>query len=124
MFKFLHGAVDRVLQEDYDALKREMSRSPELEFLIEGDLSCAVKCAKRDSGYLDHIDPRIMSREVEEEINNETEKMEKHAIIQEICSKCGHPELYFYTMQLRSVDEGSTVFYECPKCKHKFSQNN
>jgi DNA-directed RNA polymerase I subunit RPA12 len=27
-------------------------------------------------------------------------------------------------MQLRSVDEGSTVFYECVKCSHKFSQNN
>ena len=49
---------------------------------------------------------------------------EKHAKIEEPCPKCAHPELYFYTMQLRSVDEGSTVFYECPKCAHKFSQNN
>ena len=48
----------------------------------------------------------------------------KHATIDEPCPKCGHPELFFYTMQLRSVDEGSTVFYECSKCKHKFSQNN
>ena len=52
------------------------------------------------------------------------DKMDKHAIIEEPCSKCGHPELYFYTMQLRSVDEGSTVFYECPKCAFKYSQNN
>lgn len=51
-------------------------------------------------------------------------KMDKHAIIEETCSKCGHPELYFYTMQLRSVDEGSTVFYECPKCSFKYNQNN
>jgi DNA-directed RNA polymerase I subunit RPA12 len=49
---------------------------------------------------------------------------EKHAKIDEPCPKCGNPELYFYTMQLRSVDEGSTVFYECGKCAHKFSQNN
>ena len=48
----------------------------------------------------------------------------KHATIEEPCPKCKHPTLYFYTMQLRSVDEGSTVFYECPKCAHKFSQNN
>lgn len=51
-------------------------------------------------------------------------ELEKHAKIEEPCPKCSHPELYFYTMQLRSVDEGSTVFYECPKCAHKFSQNN
>ena len=56
--------------------------------------------------------------------NVEGEAMDKHAIIEETCSKCGHPELYFYTMQLRSVDEGSTVFYECPKCSFKYSQNN
>lgn len=48
----------------------------------------------------------------------------KHATIQEPCPKCAHHEMYFYTMQLRSVDEGSTVFYSCPKCAHKFSVNN
>ena len=60
---------------------------------------------------------------VDEGLDDEEEK-QKHATIDEPCPKCGHPELYFYTMQLRSVDEGSTVFYECHKCGHKFSQNN
>ena len=52
--------------------------------------------------------------------------MVKHATIEEPCPKCANPEMYFYTMQLRSVDEGSTVFYECPntRCGHKFSVNN
>mmetsp|Transcript_20928 Transcript_20928/g.67412 ORF Transcript_20928/g.67412 Transcript_20928/m.67412 type:complete len:134 (+) Transcript_20928:39-440(+) len=44
--------------------------------------------------------------------------------IEETCPECGHPELEYYTMQLRSADEGQTVFYECPKCGHKYSQNN
>ncbi|ELR15006.1 transcription factor SII (TFIIS) domain containing protein [Acanthamoeba castellanii str. Neff] len=54
----------------------------------------------------------------------EEDKSNDRAIIDEKCPKCGHGKMYFYTMQLRSVDEGSTVFYECVKCAYKFSQNN
>ena len=44
--------------------------------------------------------------------------------VDEACFKCGHRGLEFYTMQLRSADEGSTVFYECPECQHTWNQNN
>jgi DNA-directed RNA polymerase I subunit RPA12 len=54
----------------------------------------------------------------------EGEEGKKHATIEEPCPKCGHHEQYFYTMQLRSVDEGQTVFYECPTCAYKYSVNN
>eukprot|EP00884_Botryococcus_braunii_P007480 jgi/Botrbrau1/16733/Bobra.0301s0004.2 len=46
------------------------------------------------------------------------------ATVDEQCVKCGNEEVEFYTMQLRSADEGSTVFYECKKCGHKWSTNN
>ena len=46
------------------------------------------------------------------------------ATIEEPCVKCGHAEVGYYTVQLRSVDEGQTVFYECPSCKHTWSINN
>ena len=46
------------------------------------------------------------------------------ATTKEECPKCKHPELQFYTMQLRSADEGQTIFYECPQCGHKFSTNS
>eukprot|EP01090_Pellita_catalonica_P011304 TRINITY_DN22897_c0_g1_i1.p1 TRINITY_DN22897_c0_g1~~TRINITY_DN22897_c0_g1_i1.p1 ORF type:complete len:134 (+),score=14.77 TRINITY_DN22897_c0_g1_i1:3-404(+) len=57
--------------------------------------------------------------------DNVKQRREK-ATIREPCPECGHPQMYFHTAQLRSVDEGTTVFYECcdSKCGHKWSQNN
>jgi DNA-directed RNA polymerase I subunit RPA12 len=87
---------------------------------------CPFKCRYEDMGVSEvvtHSAPKQKPAwlgDEEDDDNNES----KHATIEEPCPKCGHPELYFYTLQLRSVDEGSTVFYECPKCSHKYSQNN
>ncbi|KAF2102945.1 hypothetical protein NA57DRAFT_52486 [Rhizodiscina lignyota] len=47
----------------------------------------------------------------------------KDAVIQERCEKCGREEVRFYTQQLRSADEGSTVFYHC-ECGNKWTANN
>jgi len=44
-------------------------------------------------------------------------KKNKAAIISQECPMCHHPEMYFFTIQMRSADEGSTVFYECVKCE-------
>ena len=48
----------------------------------------------------------------------------KRAVVQEPCPQCGNPEVEYYTMQMRSADEGETVFYECAECGHKWNQNN
>ncbi|CAL9054758.1 DNA-directed RNA polymerase I subunit RPA12-like [Musa acuminata AAA Group] len=47
----------------------------------------------------------------------------QRAVVNEECPQCRHPQLEYYTKQLRSADEGQTVFYECPQCRHKFSIN-
>lgn len=62
----------------------------------------------------------------ETRIYNEVNTMatsNKGAVIKEKCPKCGNPEMTFHTMQLRSADEGQTVFYVCPKCSYKYSLN-
>eukprot|EP00310_Coccolithus_braarudii_P013376 CAMPEP_0183354342 /NCGR_PEP_ID=MMETSP0164_2-20130417/37253_1 /TAXON_ID=221442 /ORGANISM="Coccolithus pelagicus ssp braarudi, Strain PLY182g" /LENGTH=205 /DNA_ID=CAMNT_0025527205 /DNA_START=13 /DNA_END=630 /DNA_ORIENTATION=+ len=51
------------------------------------------------------------------------QKQKARAKVKEACPRCKHPELQYYTMQLRSADEGQTVFYECEACGHTFSTN-
>lgn len=35
------------------------------------------------------------------------------------CPKCNKPEMMYNTAQLRSADEGQTVFYTCDGCGYK-----
>jgi DNA-directed RNA polymerase subunit M/transcription elongation factor TFIIS len=51
-------------------------------------------------------------------VSTDDDPRKKDAVIQEKCEKCGREEVRYYTQQLRSADEGSTVFYHC-ECGHK-----
>eukprot|EP00939_MAST-03C_sp_MAST-3C-sp1_P000495 g495.t1 len=51
-------------------------------------------------------------------------KVSEHATVKEQCPVCNHDRASFFTMQLRSADEGQTVFYTCLKCEHKWRLNN
>jgi hypothetical protein len=42
------------------------------------------------------------------------------AIIERDCPDCGRKEMFWTTVQLRSADEGSTVFYRCV-CGFKYA---
>lgn len=52
------------------------------------------------------------------------DQLEEGAIIKEKCPQCGNDEMQYHTLQLRSADEGATVFYTCTKCKYRFRTNN
>ncbi|KAF8471989.1 hypothetical protein BDZ91DRAFT_775422 [Kalaharituber pfeilii] len=53
-----------------------------------------------------------------------SDDLQTEATIKQTCPQCSNPEMKFYTLQLRSADEGATVFYRCDKCGHKFNTNN
>lgn len=46
------------------------------------------------------------------------------ATIKEKCPQCHNDEMQYHTLQLRSADEGATVFYTCTSCGYKFRTNN
>ena len=46
------------------------------------------------------------------------EDVQTEATIRQTCPGCGREEMRYYTLQLRSADEGSTVFYSC-ECGYK-----
>ncbi|CAL6001222.1 DNA-directed_RNA polymerase subunit [Hexamita inflata] len=48
---------------------------------------------------------------------------EARPLIDEECPKCGHGRAYYTTQQMRSADEGQTVFFECVKCGYKYKTN-
>jgi DNA-directed RNA polymerase I subunit RPA12 len=58
------------------------------------------------------------------EATEEKHYLKDGATIQEKCPKCDHYEMVFHTAQLRSADEGQTVFYSCVKCGYKYSINS
>lgn len=70
------------------------------------------------------MEPIIKTKEdlEEEELLNPKNRVRQ--TVEEKCPTCGHHELEFHTMQLRSADEGQTVFYECRQCGYKYSTNN
>ncbi|CAG0885109.1 unnamed protein product, partial [Darwinula stevensoni] len=51
-----------------------------------------------------------------QESQSEQEQSDDGPLVERECRQCGHNEMCYATLQLRSADEGQTVFYTCPKC--------
>lgn len=64
---------------------------------------------------LDNMDKLIST----DAIDTDNRDMSK---TQAVCPKCTHDEAYFYSMQLRSADEPSTLFFTCVKCSHQWKE--
>lgn len=45
-------------------------------------------------------------------------------IVERKCPRCGNDKMSYATLQLRSADEGQTVFYTCTKCSFKETENS
>lgn len=66
-----------------------------------------------------HISSKYYSQ-----VNNlEVEKVTGAKIKME-CPNCQAKEMAYSTVQLRSADEGQTVFYHCESCEYKITVNS
>ncbi|KAL6431654.1 DNA-directed RNA polymerase I subunit RPA12 [Cataglyphis hispanica] len=45
-------------------------------------------------------------------------------IVERSCPQCKNDKMSYATLQLRSADEGQTIFYTCTKCKYKETENS
>ena len=61
-----------------------------------------------------YIKPSIQSKN-----KTQNQSLGDAPIIDYDCEKCGHNKARFITIQMRSADEGQTIFYSCTKCNTK-----
>ncbi|KAJ1979547.1 DNA-directed RNA polymerase I core subunit rpa12 [Dimargaris xerosporica] len=91
------------------------------DLLVCGACGCTQKCAQ-----FENIKIKTQSRpnafpsalrNKQSLVQNDLSKMrEEAATIAQTCDKCGAMEMEYYTRQMRSADEGQTVFFNCRKC--------
>ena len=70
------------------------------------------------------VTKKTFNEQKEWQLSTKKEQGKKEeAVINEPCEKCDSKLCYYYGRQMRSVDEGQTIFYTCVKCGHKFSNH-
>lgn len=45
-------------------------------------------------------------------------------LVERRCPRCGNDTMSYASLQLRSADEGQTIFYTCTKCQFKETENS
>ena len=63
--------------------------------------------------------PSLLRQKLSTTQSVERHKIQTEAYTNETCDQCGRTEVRFSAVQLRSADEGSTIFYTC-ECGHKY----
>ncbi|KAK9884416.1 hypothetical protein WA026_007261 [Henosepilachna vigintioctopunctata] len=94
-----------------------------------GSLSCyscpAIIPIKEFEDVIAKYTVHFNAKSTEQDIKNTKEMSNADGpIVDRKCPKCGNEKMSYATLQLRSADEGQTVFYTCTKCKFKERENS
>lgn len=61
---------------------------------------------------------------VEKEKDTDQNNAPDGPIVERKCKNCNNDTMTYATLQLRSADEGQTIFFTCTKCHFKESENS
>lgn len=73
-----------------------------------------------EAHYVIHFNSRDAYKEDEKSKGSSKNNQDESAegpVVERKCPKCGNDKMSYATLQLRSADEGQTVFFTCTKCK-------
>ncbi len=88
------------------------------------DVEKPIICRRCENEYNDIEFPVVTEKKTFQKKTRKEEEKFTAAVIKETCPKCGNDEMSYTTAQLRSADEGQTVFYKCTACSYKYTVNS
>lgn len=92
----------------------EISLGKKLPEILE-----SIKEGKYGWSHPDFLETKFKQNEQDEFIMNPFE-VEEGVLV---CPKCKNSRTFSYTKQVRSCDEGTSVFASCMTCKHKWTHS-
>nr|SVE94030.1 EOG090X0LKA [Scapholeberis mucronata] len=96
----------------------------------KGGLACQVCRHEVDIEIMEELEVKYVvefnsrSEYIEEQQLKSAQSKSDGPIVERRCPKCGNDTMSYASLQLRSADEGQTIFYTCTKCQFKETENS
>ena len=86
-------------------------------FICSSVITCLVCSNSVNVNIFDNItSSRTIVFNLRENLIKSESKADKGPVVERKCKKCTSEQMYYFTLQTRSADEGQTVFYTCCNC--------